>query len=118
MLTDSHPYRGFQPPGYLLGKQCGRLHAIQETPGICRGKLPGPSLDRPTKGETLVDLMTTNEEGIIKEVKVRGNLVCSSHALVKFVMLKNMGLAKSRIWTLNFREAKFQQFKELVDEVP
>lgn len=65
-----------------------------------------------------MDLITTNEEGIIKKVKIRVSLVCSSHALVKFVMLINMGLAKSRIWTLNFQKVKFPQIKELVDDVP
>ena len=43
---------------------------------------------------------------------------CSDHALVEFVILKNVGLAKSRVGTLNFRKAKFQVFKELLNGIP
>jgi len=36
----------------------------------------------------------------------------------EFVVLRNGGLAKSRVRTLNFRRANFQLFKELLDEIP
>jgi len=53
-------------------------------------------IDGPTRGEALLDLVLTNEEESIREVKIGGSLGCSNHALVEFVMLKNAGPAKSR----------------------
>ena len=44
--------------------------------------------------------MLTNAEESIREVKIGGSLGCSDHALVEFVILKNVGLIKSRVRTL------------------
>lgn len=38
-------------------------------------------------------------------------------ALVGFVVLRNVGLEKSRVRTLNFRIANLGLFKELLDEI-
>lgn len=43
---------------------------------------------------------------------------CSDHALVKFVISRNMSLAKSEARTLSFRKANFRLFKELLDKIP
>ena len=64
-------------------------------------------VDGPTQGEALLDLVLTNAEESIREVKIGGSLGCSDHALVEFVILKNVGLAKSRTRTLCFRRANF-----------
>ena len=58
-------------------------------------------------GEALLDLMLTNAENGIRDVKTGGSLGCSDHALVEFVILKNAGLAKSRDRSLCFRRANF-----------
>ena len=60
-------------------------------------------VDRPTRGEALLDLLLTNAEEIIKDVNVGGNLGCSDHALVEFVTSRNVSLAKSGVRTLNLR---------------
>ena len=74
-------------------------------------------IDGPTRGEALLDLVLTNEEESIREVKIGGSLGCSDHALVEFVILKNAGLAKSRARTLCFRRANFRLLKELLDGI-
>ena len=51
-------------------------------------------IDGPTRGEALLDLVLTNEEKSIRDVKIGGSLGCSDHALVEYVILKNAGLAK------------------------
>jgi len=56
-------------------------------------------------GQTLVDLMLTNAEELIKAFKIGSSLGCSSHTMVKFVILRNVDLAKSGVKTLNFRKA-------------
>ena len=59
--------------------------------------------------------MLTNAEDIIKGIKIGGSLGCS--ALVEFVILRNVGLAKSGVRTLNFGRVIFRLFKELLDEI-
>ena len=56
--------------------------------------------------------MLTAAEEIIKEVKIAGSLDCTDHALVKFVILRNMGLAKSS-QDPELLESAFRLFKEL-----
>jgi len=45
------------------------------------------------------------------------SLGCNDHTLVEFVILRNAGLAKSRVRTLNFRREKFQLLKQLLDGI-
>ena len=66
----------------------------------------------------LLDLLLTNAEEIIKGVKVGGCLGCSDHALVEFVISRDVGLAKSGVKTLNFGRANFKLFNGLLAEIP
>ena len=75
-------------------------------------------LDKPTSGEALLDQALTNAEEIIKGVKIGGSLGCSDHALVKFLNLRNVGLAKSGFRIQNFGRTNFSLFEELLDEIP
>jgi len=72
----------------------------------------------PNQGVALLDLVFTNAEESIREVKIGGSLGCSDHALVEFVILKNVGLAKSRARALCFRRANFVLLKELLSGIP
>jgi len=74
-------------------------------------------LDRPTRGETLLDLLLSNAEDMIKCVKVGGSLGCSGHALAEFIISRNGGLEKSAVRTLNFGRVNFRLFKELLAEI-
>ena len=58
--------------------------------------------------------MITSAEEIIREVKTGDILGCSDHGLVEFVILRNVGLAKSRVRTPNFREVNLRLLKELL----
>lgn len=75
-------------------------------------------LDKSTRGEVLLDLVLTSVDEFIKEVKTGGNPGCSDHALLEFVMLRNIGLKKSTVRTLNFLKVKFKIFKNLVSAIP
>lgn len=55
---------------------------------------------------------------LIKQVTIGSNLGYSNHILFQFVILGNMDLANSKVRTLKYRRAKFQLFKDLVDENP
>jgi len=72
-------------------------------------------IDSLTGGEALLDLLLTNTDELISEVRTDGSLGCSDCALVELMILWHMGQMKCKARTLNFRRANFQLFKELVD---
>jgi len=75
-------------------------------------------IDSTTRADAILDLLVTNAREVIGDVKIGGSLSCSDHAVVMFAVLRDMGQAKSKVRTLNFRKAKFQLFKELVNRTP
>lgn len=75
------------------------------------------TLDKPNRGEVLLNMMLANIEGIIKEVKIGSSLACGKHTLLAFVILRNMGLTKSRVKSLNLWRVNFHLFKELLFEI-
>ena len=44
----------------------------------------------------MLDLVLSNEEESIRDIKIGGSLSCSNCAVVQFVILKNVGLAKKK----------------------
>lgn len=42
--------------------------------------------------------------------------ICSTHAMVEFMLKKDMRQVKSKTRKLNFRKAKFQLFRELINK--
>ena len=74
--------------------------------------------DSPTRADAILDLMVTNATELTGDVKIGGSLGYSDHALEEFAVLQDMGQAKSKVWTLNFRKADFQLLKELVNRTP
>lgn len=75
------------------------------------------TLDKPTGGESLLDLLLTNWDELIEGVKIGGCMVCSEHTLPQFLILRNMGLAKRKVKTLNFQRMNFELLKDLVDKI-
>jgi len=67
---------------------------------------------------TLLDLVLTNKEGLVEDVKVGGRLGCSDHEAVEFRILCVGSRAISRIKTLDFRRANSGLFKELLGGIP
>ena len=66
----------------------------------------------------MLDLLITNTEEIIKGINVGGSLGCSDHALVEFVISREVGLAQGGVRILNFGRAKFQLFNGLLAKIP
>jgi len=75
-------------------------------------------IDSPTQGDATLDLMVTNANELITDIKTEGSLGCSDYALVEFTLLRDTGKARSMVRTLSFRKANFQLFKELVRRTP
>lgn len=51
-------------------------------------------------------------------VKTGGSLGCNEHVLVEFIVSRDMGQMESKVRPLNYRKAKFQLFKEIVNRTP
>jgi len=82
-------------------------------------------IDSPTRGDAVLDLLVTNASKLIGDIKIGGSLGCSDHALVDSAVLRDTGQVlrdtgqvNSKVWTLNFKKASFQLFKELVNRTP
>jgi len=75
-------------------------------------------ISTPTQGDAILDLLVTNASELVGDVKIGGSLGCSNHALVELTLLREMGITKSIVRTLNFRRANFQLFKEIVRRTP
>jgi len=68
----------------------------------------------PTRKGALLDLVLTNKEELVEDVKVGGRLSCSDHEMVEFRILREGSRVISRIKTSDLRRAKFGLFKELL----
>jgi len=75
-------------------------------------------VDEPTRRGVLLDLVLTNKEGLVEDVKVGGSFGCSDHEMVEFRTLHGGSRAINRITTLDFRRAKFGLFKDLLRGIP
>ena len=75
-------------------------------------------IDSPSRGDAILELMVTDASELIGDVQIGGSLGCSDHALVELAVVRDMGQAKRKVRTLNFRKAKCQLFKELVTRTP
>lgn len=61
-----------------------------------------------TRRGVLLDLVLTNKEGLVGDVKARGRLGCSDHEMVEFKVLYGRIKAISRISTLDFKRADLE----------
>jgi len=75
-------------------------------------------VEEPTRKGTLLDLVLTNKEGLVEDVKVGARLGCSDHEMIEFRILHGGRRVISRIKTLDLRRADFALFKELLGGIP
>ncbi|GAB0208353.1 mitochondrial enolase superfamily member 1 [Grus japonensis] len=66
----------------------------------------------------MLDLVLTNKEGLVGDVKLKGSLGCSDHEMVEFRILRAARRAHSKFTTLDFRRAGFGLFRDLLGRIP
>ena len=66
----------------------------------------------------LLDLILTNKEGLVGDVKVKGSLGCSDHEMVEFRILRAGRRLKSKLTALDFRRADSGLFRDLLGRAP
>ncbi|GAB0190982.1 hypothetical protein GRJ2_001563500 [Grus japonensis] len=71
-------------------------------------------IEEPTRRGAMLDLVLTNKEGLVGNVKLKGSLGCSDHEMVEFKILKPVRRVHSKLITLGFRKADFGLFRDLL----
>jgi len=67
--------------------------------------------------QVLLDLVLTNRDGLVEEVKAGGSLVCSDYGMVEFRILCGGSRARSRNTTLDLRRANSGLFRDLLGRI-
>ncbi|GAB0203411.1 hypothetical protein GRJ2_002806700 [Grus japonensis] len=75
-------------------------------------------IEEPMRRGAMLDLVLTNKEGLVGDVKLRGSLGCSDHEMVEFRILRAARRACSKLTTLDFRRADFGLFGDLLGRIP
>ena len=65
----------------------------------------------------MLDLVLTNEEGLMSNMKFKGSVGCSDQEMVEFKTLRVSKRALSKLVALDFRRADFELFRELLGRV-
>ncbi|GAB0184567.1 hypothetical protein GRJ2_000922000 [Grus japonensis] len=66
----------------------------------------------------MLDLVLTNKESLVGNVKLKGSLGCSDHEMVELKILRAVRRAHSKLNTLDFRRADFGLFRDLLSGIP
>jgi len=75
-------------------------------------------LEQPTRRGAMLDLVLTNKEGLVGNVKVKGSLGCSDHKMVELRILRAARQVHRRLTTLDFRRADFGLLWDLLGRIP
>ena len=66
----------------------------------------------------MLDLVLTNKEGLVGNVKLKGSLGCSDHAMVEFKILRAARRVCSKLTAADFRRVDFGFFRDLLSRIP
>ncbi|GAB0182109.1 hypothetical protein GRJ2_000676200 [Grus japonensis] len=75
-------------------------------------------IEEPMRRGAMLDLILTNKEGLVGDIKLKGSLGCSDHKMVEFRILRAARRACSKLTTLGFRRADFGLFRDLLGRIP
>jgi len=65
----------------------------------------------------MLDLVLTNKEGLVGNVKLKGSFGCSDHEMVKFKIPRAARRVRSKLATLDFRRADFGLLRDLLGRI-
>ncbi|GAB0181373.1 hypothetical protein GRJ2_000602600 [Grus japonensis] len=75
-------------------------------------------IEEPLRRGAMLDLVLTNKEGLVGNVKLKGSHGCSDHEMVEFEILRAVRRVHSKLTALDFRGADFALFRDLLGRVP
>jgi len=76
------------------------------------------AIEDPMRRGAMLDLVLTNQEGLVGTVKLKGRLGCRDHAMVEFKLLRAVRRVNSKLTALGFRRADFGLFRDLLARIP
>ncbi|PKU42677.1 rna-directed dna polymerase from mobile element jockey-like [Limosa lapponica baueri] len=74
--------------------------------------------EEPMRRGALLDLVLTNKEGLVGNMKLKGSFGYSDHEMIDFKILRAARRTHSKLTTLDFRRAYFHLFRDLLGRVP
>ncbi|PKU40303.1 glycerol kinase [Limosa lapponica baueri] len=66
----------------------------------------------------MLDLILTNSDRLVGNVKLKRSLDCSDHEMVEFKILRAVRKAQSKFNALDFRKTDFGLLKDLLGRIP
>ncbi|GAB0185298.1 hypothetical protein GRJ2_000995100 [Grus japonensis] len=75
-------------------------------------------IEEPRRRGAMLNLVLTNKEGLVGNVKLKGSLGCSDHEMVELKILRAVRRVHSKLTTLDFRRADFGLLRDLLGGVP
>jgi len=75
-------------------------------------------IEEPMGRCAMLDLVLTNKEGLVRNVKVKGSLGCSDHEMVEFKILRAARRVSSKLCVVGFRRAYFGLLRDLLGKIP
>jgi len=75
-------------------------------------------IEEPTRRDAMLDLLLTNKEGLVGNVKLKRILGCSDDEIVEFKIRRAARRVHSKLTTLGFRRADFELFRDLLGRRP
>jgi len=74
-------------------------------------------IEEPTRRGVMMDLVLTNKERLVGNVKVKVSLGCRDHEMVEFKILREARRVRSKFITLEFRGADFGLLRDLLGRI-
>ena len=74
--------------------------------------------EEPKRRGAILDLVLTNKEGLVANMKLKGSLGCTDLEMVEFRILRAVRSEQSNLTTLDFMSADFGLFRDLLSRVP
>jgi len=74
--------------------------------------------EEPKRRGAILDLVLTNKEGLVANMKLKGSLGCTDLEMVEFRILRAVRSVHRKLTTLEFRRAEFGLFGDLLGRAP
>jgi len=71
-------------------------------------------IEEPVRRGAMLDLVLTNKEGLVGNVRLKGKLGCSDHEMVEFKILRAARKVHSKLTAWDFRRADFGIFRDFL----
>ncbi|KAJ7413722.1 dtw domain-containing protein 2 [Pitangus sulphuratus] len=82
------------------------------------GNFPLQATEKPTMRDVTLDLVLTDKERLVGNVKPKGSLGRSNHEIVEFDTLRGVKRVHSKLTTLGFTRANFGLLRDLLGRAP